>query len=24
VPEIKIKNVTKRFGKFVAVENLNI
>jgi len=24
VPEIKIKNVTKKFGKFVAVENLNI
>ncbi len=24
MPEIKIKNVTKKFGKFVAVENLNI
>jgi len=24
VPEIKLKNVTKKFGKFVAVENLNI
>lgn len=24
MPEIKIKNATKRFGKFVAVENLNI
>jgi multiple sugar transport system ATP-binding protein len=24
VPEIKIKNATKRFGKFVAVENLDI
>ncbi len=24
MPEIRIKNVTKKFGKFVAVENLNI